>query len=176
MWAAGPSVAQSAPGYAARWDTGGVSANWRELGNFLRDHDSPVTLSWERLGQIVAGLPASATNHRAWWSGDRPHVNAWRSAGFRVEHLQPGRSVTLVRAVEAEPTVEAHNIPAPDTARTAHPQPCMSPTILLVTCVKGNARHPAPPRISTRRHSFSRSARTRRHPAYRGSSFRRNMG
>jgi hypothetical protein len=46
---------------------------------------------------LVGGLPPSATKHRAWWSGDRPHVNAWRLAGFTVTNLVPGREVTFTR-------------------------------------------------------------------------------
>ena len=120
-----------------------MSASWREFGDFLRDEEGPVTLSWERLGQMVGGLPASATNHRAWWAGDRPHVGAWRSAGFRVGHLEPGRSVTFVRAADTEATPQTHNGEPIHQGRAASALPGDSPTVLLVTCVKSKRSTPS---------------------------------
>ena len=120
-----------------------MAANWRAIGDFLRDQDGPVTLSWERLAEIVGGLPASATNHRAWWSGDRPHVNVWRSAGFRVGDLQQGRSVTFARHEHAQRLTDPSG-PRPErSAEVAGRASDPSPSALLVTCVKSKRSTPS---------------------------------
>jgi hypothetical protein len=109
------------------------------LHDYLIRQDRRVTLSWERFDEIVGGVPASATNHRAWWSGDRPHVRAWRTTGFRVEDLRPGHSVTFVRD---HPPGQA--LPPPTSAE---PQPLATTgggdaDVILVTCVK--RKRPSP--------------------------------
>src|SRR4051794_18069180 len=53
-------------------------ADWSLLRSALGRVDESVRYTWKELDDLVGGLPASATKHRAWWSGDRPHVNAWR--------------------------------------------------------------------------------------------------
>ena len=79
--------------------------------------------------------------HRAWWSGDRPHVNSWRLAGFTVANLVLGREVTFVRSrPRSEPgTASATMVGAAD------PQvgTVKAPTLLLVTCVKEKLSVPA---------------------------------
>ncbi|MDN5798258.1 MAG: hypothetical protein L0H79_21265 [Intrasporangium sp.] len=116
-----------------------MAAHWRALHDYLVQQDRRVTLSWERLDEIVGGVPASATNHRAWWSGDRPHVRVWRTAGFHVEDLRPGHSVTFVRdhapdQVPARPTRVRPQSHAPTRAGDAD--------VILVTCVK--TKRPSP--------------------------------
>jgi hypothetical protein len=63
----------------------------------LRRVDRSVRYSWAEFDALVGGLPASASRHRAWWSGDRTHVNTWRQSGFMVSDLILGESVTFVR-------------------------------------------------------------------------------
>lgn len=61
-----------------------------------------VSLDFSQIADLVGGLPASAHNHRAWWSnevqGKRSHARAWMEAGWRVADLSLGlRWVRFVR-------------------------------------------------------------------------------
>src|SRR4051794_250799 len=85
-----PSVVLA--GIGALGDTRDM-ADWSLLRSALSRVDDSVRYTWNELDDLVGDLPASATQHRAWWSGDRPHVNAWRLAGFTVVNLVPGREV-----------------------------------------------------------------------------------
>ena len=116
-------------------------ADWSLLRSALGRVDESVRYTWDELDALVGGLPASATNHRAWWSGDRPHVNAWRLAGFTVANLVPGREVTFVRS-------RPRSRPVPNSATSAGagaPQigAMEAPTLLLVACVKAKLSVPA---------------------------------
>lgn len=51
-------------------------ADWSALIARLEQTDRSVTLTWAELDALEGGLPPSARDHRAWWSGDRPHVRA----------------------------------------------------------------------------------------------------
>jgi hypothetical protein len=78
-----------------------MRADWSLLTAWLLDCDkTEVTLSWSELGNIVGGLPASATNHYpTWWSGDRPITRAWHQAGYERLSLNPvARTLTLKRS------------------------------------------------------------------------------
>jgi hypothetical protein len=116
-------------------------ADWSLLRSALGRVNESVRYTWDELDALVGGLPASATNHRAWWSGDRPHVNAWRLAGFTVANLVPGREVTFVRT-RPRSTPGAG---AATSGRTGAPQPdaVKAPTMLLVACVKEKLSVPA---------------------------------
>ena len=67
----------------------------------LRDHlaaatTSRVELSFQRLeGILGATLPASARDHRAWWSnevrGQHVQARAWLDVGFVVGSVDPMR-------------------------------------------------------------------------------------
>jgi hypothetical protein len=103
-----------------------VMAQWNALTAALR-HDR-VTFTWPELDRLVGGLPASATNHRAWWSGDRPHVRVWRAAGYALDGLDPGRSVTFVRI--SQPTL-------------ADAGPGAGADLVLVACAKTKLSVPA---------------------------------
>ena len=54
--------------------------------------EDEVTVSFGEIDELVAGLPASARNHRAWWSneaeGSHVQARAWIDAGWRVEDVQ----------------------------------------------------------------------------------------
>jgi hypothetical protein len=53
------------------------------------------------LDELVGGLPASATKHHPqWWHGDRPNTRAWRHAGYQLDQVELGRSVTFCRITE----------------------------------------------------------------------------
>lgn len=70
---------------------------WTSLTSRLGRIEGSITFTWPELETLVGGLPDSAARHRAWWSGDRTHVNAWRRAGFTVTNLEMGRQVTFTR-------------------------------------------------------------------------------
>jgi hypothetical protein len=127
-----------------------MGARWSELTRYLLAVDTQrVDLSWGELKALVGELPASAQNHQAWWSGDRAHVRAWTSAGFRVEARSPGVSVTfarrdLARGKQALPVAavgERSRMEAQPTLR--EPAVGGKPDILLVTCVKTKASVPS---------------------------------
>lgn len=116
-------------------------ANWSSLRSALDPVEDSVRYSWDELDALVGGLPASATKHRAWWYGDRPHVKAWRLAGFTVTNLVPGREVTFARS-RSKPSSAVTSTPpvttgAPTVAEGA------TPTLLLVACVKEKLSVPA---------------------------------
>jgi hypothetical protein len=118
-------------------------ARWSALSEALEHGDGSVTFSWSELDQLVGGLPASAEKHRAWWSGDRPHVRAWRAAGYTLADLASGRSVTFVRATQ--PAVGAQPAGSskprmPDSATLARAD------IVLVACARTKLNVPAPAR------------------------------
>lgn len=111
----------------------GYMLRWAALHALLGKSVGSVRLTWPELASIVGGLPPSASNHRAWWSGDRPHVRAWRSAGYTVANLVPGKEVTFVRVTaESAPTAES-----PVAATSARAD------LLLITCVKSKRAVPS---------------------------------
>lgn len=119
--------------------------DWSRLHAALTQSDGSVRYPWAELEALVGGLPASATKHRVWWSGDRPHVNAWRSAGFTMTHLVPGSEVTFVRT--DSPSSPATPADRPDVAdRRSAASHDGAPALLLVACVKEKLSVPAPAR------------------------------
>jgi hypothetical protein len=124
-----------------------MAADWIALSSYLKSREGDrVTLSWSELSQIVGGVPASAIDHAVWWSGDRPHTRAWRSAGFDVESKRPGHSVTFRRTSGARsaPSSDHRRLPAPTQSSPAERQPANSGVdLLLVTCVKSKQSVPA---------------------------------
>lgn len=116
-------------------------ANWPSLIERLTHASGPVHLPWTDLESLVGGLPPSAAKHRAWWTGDRPHVRAWRAAGFTIYGLVPGQEVTFVPVAEAS---TARNALA--GARNEPPQPAdgvQRADVLLMGCVKTKATSPS---------------------------------
>ena len=123
-------------------------ANWKALTANLSGISDRVTLSWTELHSIVGGLPASATKHRAWWSGDRSHIHSWRSVGFVVTDLQMGSRVTFSRNKNFSSVKVSNSLVAPIKSEPlAHEQPRVEdsiPDILLISCVKSKQSVAAP--------------------------------
>ena len=117
-------------------------ADWSLLRAALVSVEDSVTLTWTELDGMVGGLPSSARKHRAWWSGDRPHVNTWQSAGFTVSNLRPGVEVTFVRAGPTTPAPAARRSRPPVPGADLASKPA-TPTLLLVSCVKHKLDRPA---------------------------------
>lgn len=113
-------------------------ANWVLLTERLVRASGPVRMTWDELQALVGELPASAENHRAWWSGDRSHVKMWRDAGFTITGLDLGREVTFVPASGAPPRTPPTELrdeaPLQDDPRPAD--------VLLVSCVKTKSASP----------------------------------
>lgn len=73
---------------------------------------SRVPMSFSEIEKIIGGpLPASATNHRAWWSNNPTNsvmTKAWLEAGFRSEQVDmEGRHLVFHRVHDAEPSPPA---------------------------------------------------------------------
>jgi Family of unknown function (DUF6884) len=116
-------------------------ADWSLLRSALGRVDESVRYTWDELDALVGGLPASATNHRAWWSGDRPQVNAWRLAGFTVANLVPGREVTFVRSrPRPRPVMDGATSVGAGVPQVGA---LKAPTLVLVACVKEKLSVPA---------------------------------
>lgn len=115
-------------------------AEWKLLGEYLSQVPTTVTLSWTELDSIVDGLPTSASKFRAWWSGDRSHVNAWKSAGFVVQDLNMGSRVTFVRKGLSFSAPIAKKESAPETQQLKNSMGekvgRIHADIILVSCVK----------------------------------------
>lgn len=123
-----------------------MSADWQALGTFLRGSPDRVDLSWQELERIVGGMPASSIDHVAWWSGDRPHTRAWKSAGYTLELRDPGSRVVFVRSGPMGPRAERSRLQAL-AATPADPSPGRkrdSADLILVSCSKEKAGLPAP--------------------------------
>ena len=75
-------------------------AKYDPLRQLLDEAASPrVEVAFERIADLVGGLPRSATEHRAWWANDATHVHAraWLDSGFRVELVDlSGKRVRFV--------------------------------------------------------------------------------
>jgi CBS domain-containing protein len=66
-----------------------------------------VQLSFEQIEKLIGGpLPASASEHRAWWANDsqgHPHSQLWLEVGWRVGYRNiAGKIITFVRMKERE--------------------------------------------------------------------------
>ncbi|USI91689.1 DUF6884 domain-containing protein [Rhodococcus pyridinivorans] len=117
-------------------------AQWNVLIERLAAAKSSVRLNWDELVSLVGDLPPSATKHRTWWSGDRPHVKAWRAAGFMLDELRLGEAVTFICAVEDENSWLG--VEAPDALRAAErAENTAVADLVLVTCVKSKLEVPA---------------------------------
>ena len=125
-------------------------ARWSALTQYLATADDICRLTFDELSDVVGALPPSAFAHRAWWSGDRPHVRAWREAGYRLDHLSMGEEVTFTRDVPSR-SVSQPALPPPvdwslEVSRanegTEQGQQAAH-RILLVACSKGKLDHPA---------------------------------
>lgn len=122
-------------------------AQWSSLTEKLGEVGTSIHLTWDELEGVVGELPPSASNHRAWWSGDRPHVREWQSAGFSVANVQLGARVTFVRAtddgVRADHVEDVRRSAITPNLTTQPDSYLELPDLLLVTCVKTKLDVPA---------------------------------
>ena len=71
--------------------------------HLCRAGDRPVEMSFDEIGRLVGGLPASAERWQAWWSnepegGSHVQARAWLNAGREVEEAdRAGRRVRFSR-------------------------------------------------------------------------------
>lgn len=122
-----------------------MAADWARLRDRLRTSGDQVTLTWRELDDLVGGMPRSAIDHAAWWSGERPHISAWRDAGFAVVDRHPGVEVTFRRTGIAEDVHGLARDPDPSAGHAIESQltgEAVATDILLVTCVKAKAPSP----------------------------------
>jgi hypothetical protein len=126
-------------------DTGHV-VNWNALNGLLRQSGPAVRLTWSELERLVGTLPPSASNHRAWWSGDRSHVRAWRLAGFTATSIALGQEVTFVRSSPVASRAPEDRGLDPDlltSKQASRSRSSETADLLLVTCVKTKLTIPA---------------------------------
>jgi hypothetical protein len=104
---------------------------YEPLGNFLRRQATDeVRVSFEQIERIIGDkLPASAHEHRAWWSNNPNNsvmTKAWIEAGFRSEQVDmDGRKLVFRR-------VRGRKLPETSSERSgSHP---------LIGWMKGTVR------------------------------------
>lgn len=72
--------------------------------HLCRAGDGPVEMTFDEIGSLVGGLPASASRHLVWWQNEADnsrhvHARAWLNAGRTVERVELGaRRVRFSRA------------------------------------------------------------------------------
>jgi hypothetical protein len=77
---------------------------YEPLAEFLNSQPmNEVRMTFEQIERVIGGkLPASAKNHRAWWSNNPNNsvmTKAWLDAGFRSEQVDmKGRKLVFRRA------------------------------------------------------------------------------
>lgn len=109
-------------------------ADWLPLQKLLEGVDDRLTVTWSDLDRIVGGLPRSAYDHRAFWTGDR---SGW--PGFTTADVRVGDAVTFVRRVAGdEPSRTSSTV----DARTPGEVPDRV-DVVLVGCVKSKLGRPA---------------------------------
>lgn len=60
-----------------------------------------ITLTYAEIENILGfKLPDSAYTHKVWWSNHPSHTQAlaWLEAGWNVQHVELGESVTFIRS------------------------------------------------------------------------------
>jgi hypothetical protein len=64
------------------------------------NNNNRITLSMDQITDVInAELPDSAYEHMVWWGNDASHTQAraWLDAGWRVDNVILGTSVTFIR-------------------------------------------------------------------------------
>jgi hypothetical protein len=77
-----------------------MGSKYDVLGAFLKKQAGlKVTLSLAEVEQILGfSLPDSAYRHRPWWAnGGHSQCEAWMKAGWRVDKVQMGKTVSFIR-------------------------------------------------------------------------------
>jgi hypothetical protein len=109
-----------------RWAVG----KYEPLGEFLRKQTAnEIRMTFEQIERIIGRkLPASAHEHRAWWSNNPKNsvmTKAWIEEGFRSEQVDMDGRKLMFRRVGKPPGL-------PDLGPTAdHP---------IIGCMKGTVR------------------------------------
>lgn len=96
-----------------------MTAKYEPLTKYLAPrHPDHVTLTLAELDGVVGGLPTSARVHPTWWGNtvntSHVHATAWAAAGYRVESIVLGISVTFAPSDGLRATTRA-GIAAPRT-------------------------------------------------------------
>lgn len=112
-------------------------ADWSPLRQLLANVDDLVTMGWSDLDRLVGGLPRSAYEHAAFWSGDR---SSW--PGFTTKNVQVGVEVTFVRGGAHVTSARERSV---KSIRPVGDAPA-SADVVLIGCVKSKVDHPAPAR------------------------------
>lgn len=115
-------------------------AQWNALSEAFARGEPSVRLMWPELDRMVGGLPPSAARHRAWWSGDRPHVRIWRSAGYTIGHLVLGEEVTFLRTAQYKEAIEQ------PPALASRSNQADNTELFLLACAQTKLDVPAPAR------------------------------
>lgn len=110
-----------------------MNADWRPLRELLTPVTDQITLPWNDIDRLVGGLPRSAYDHPAFWSGDR---SQWR--GFRATNVRVGDAVLFIRNTSA--TAEPPSIVNRAPSSTVPAQP----DVVLIGCSKSKLDYPAP--------------------------------
>ena len=70
-------------------------SKYNKLNQYLKNHS--FTMKYKEIEDILGKeLPSSAYKHRAWWSNSgHEHAKTWTDAGWKVNHVKLGESVTF---------------------------------------------------------------------------------
>ncbi|MBX9774920.1 MAG: hypothetical protein K2Y71_10975 [Xanthobacteraceae bacterium] len=111
---------------------------YEPLSDFLRQQAADeVSLSFEQIEQIIGNaLPASAHEHRAWWSNNSTNsvmTRAWIDAGFRSEQVDMNARKLVFRRIRKQQSTNQRGLPntSSATAHADHP---------IIGCMKGTLR------------------------------------
>jgi hypothetical protein len=99
-----------------------------------------VTIPWDELETLVGGLPRSAYDYAAFWTGAR---SGW--PGFTAVDVVVGEQVTFVRRSGPAAATNVVPVPVPVPVPVADVAPG-SPDVVLVGCVKSKLPFAAPAR------------------------------
>jgi len=72
-----------------------MESKYIKLKEYLKNYT--VAISYNDIEKIIGEkLPQSAYVHRAWWSNTgHEHAKTWTEAGWKVEEVEIGKSVTF---------------------------------------------------------------------------------
>lgn len=106
-------------------------ADWAPLRQVLDGVEDQRTFKWQELDALVGGLPRSAYDYPAFWSGAR---TAWR--GFTTSQVRVGHSVMFIRRSRV-PVADSPPL-QPEASSGARAD------VVLIRCVKSKRTVPVP--------------------------------